>query len=127
MAFSVITNIRVDLRLKLYHLHVTFVTRYNHVTRVGDCRGRTTELWRPANYSQFWGKTLEDGVRGRLGAAWPQPLVSEDTWHVTRGCHSVSDNVAKKWCKAQTGRHSVTCQVELIKQRLRYHISVVSL
>ena len=77
-AFSV-TNIRVDLPLKLYHLHVTFVTRCNQLTRVGDCRGRTTELWRPANYSQFWGKTLEDGVGGRLGAAWPQPPVSEDT------------------------------------------------
>ena len=31
----------------------------------------TDSTWRAANYSQFWGKTLEDGIQGRLGARWP--------------------------------------------------------
>ncbi|NWI85876.1 TINAL protein, partial [Pitta sordida] len=31
--------------------------------------------WRAANYSQFWGMTLEDGIRHRLGTFRPSPTV----------------------------------------------------
>lgn len=31
--------------------------------------------WRAANYSQFWGMTLEDGIRYRLGTFRPSPTV----------------------------------------------------
>lgn len=31
--------------------------------------------WRAANYSQFWGMTLEDGMRYRLGTFRPPPTV----------------------------------------------------
>jgi len=34
---------------------------------------RTSGSWKPSNYSQFWGKTVEEGVLGRLGAEWPKP------------------------------------------------------
>jgi len=34
---------------------------------------RSTKDWSPSNYSQFWGVSLHDVVRGRLGAAWPSP------------------------------------------------------
>ena len=32
--------------------------------------------WSPTNYSQFWGRTLQDGLRARLGAQWPRSQVS---------------------------------------------------
>ena len=38
---------------------------------------RSTKDWSPSNYSQFWGVSLHDVVRGRLGAAWPSPPVSK--------------------------------------------------
>merc|ERR1719209_1529512 len=31
--------------------------------------------WRPANYSSFWGRTLEEGVNGKLGSLTPQPML----------------------------------------------------
>jgi len=31
--------------------------------------------WRPSNYSDFWGRTLEDGVNGKLGSLTPQPML----------------------------------------------------
>lgn len=31
--------------------------------------------WRAANYNQFWGMTLEDGIRHRLGTFRPSPTV----------------------------------------------------
>ena len=31
--------------------------------------------WRASNYSQFWGMTLEDGIRHRLGTFRPSPTV----------------------------------------------------
>ena len=39
---------------------------------------RDSDTWTPTNYSLFWGITLEDGVRGRLGARWPKSPVRED-------------------------------------------------
>ena len=27
--------------------------------------------WKPANVSEFWGKTLEEGINGKLGAEKP--------------------------------------------------------
>ncbi|NXG40687.1 TINAL protein, partial [Psilopogon haemacephalus] len=40
-------------------------------------RGERTgsRRWRAANYSQFWGMTLEDGIRHRLGTFRPSPTV----------------------------------------------------
>ena len=27
--------------------------------------------WKPANFTEFWGKTLEEGINGKLGADKP--------------------------------------------------------
>ena len=32
--------------------------------------------WTAGNNSQFWGRTQDEGVAGRLGAVWPQYPVS---------------------------------------------------
>ena len=32
---------------------------------------RNLYSWRPANVSEFWGKTLEEGTNGKLGAEKP--------------------------------------------------------
>ena len=37
---------------------------------------RDADTWEPVNYTMFWGKTLDLGVTGLLGAAWPSPPVS---------------------------------------------------
>ena len=36
-----------------------------------DGEERSLYSWRPANYTEFWGKTLEEGIRGKLGAEEP--------------------------------------------------------
>ena len=41
--------------------------------REGELRGLYS--WRPANHSDFWGRTLEEGIRGKLGALRPDPMV----------------------------------------------------
>ena len=33
--------------------------------------------WKPANFSEFWGKTLEDGINGKLGATKPDLRVTK--------------------------------------------------
>ncbi|XP_040985271.1 tubulointerstitial nephritis antigen-like isoform X1 [Aquila chrysaetos chrysaetos] len=40
-----------------------------------DAVNRGNYGWRAANYSQFWGMTLEDGIRYRLGTFRPSPTV----------------------------------------------------
>ncbi|NXN05912.1 TINAL protein, partial [Sylvia borin] len=40
-----------------------------------DAVNRGNYGWRAANYSQFWGMTLEDGIRHRLGTFRPSPTV----------------------------------------------------
>ncbi|KFQ14459.1 Tubulointerstitial nephritis antigen-like, partial [Leptosomus discolor] len=40
-----------------------------------DAINRGNYGWRAANYSQFWGMTLEDGIRHRLGTFRPSPTV----------------------------------------------------
>ncbi|XP_039589613.1 tubulointerstitial nephritis antigen-like isoform X1 [Passer montanus] len=40
-----------------------------------DAVNRGNFGWRAANYSQFWGMTLEDGIRHRLGTFRPSPTV----------------------------------------------------
>uniref|UniRef100_A0A8C9FVF6 Peptidase C1A papain C-terminal domain-containing protein n=1 Tax=Pavo cristatus TaxID=9049 RepID=A0A8C9FVF6_PAVCR len=40
-----------------------------------DAVNRGNYGWRAANYSQFWGMTLEDGMRYRLGTFRPPPTV----------------------------------------------------
>ncbi|NXO61788.1 TINAL protein, partial [Phainopepla nitens] len=40
-----------------------------------DAVNRGNFGWRAANYSQFWGMTLEDGIRYRLGTFRPSPTV----------------------------------------------------
>uniref|UniRef100_A0A8B9IC11 Tubulointerstitial nephritis antigen like 1 n=1 Tax=Anser brachyrhynchus TaxID=132585 RepID=A0A8B9IC11_9AVES len=40
-----------------------------------DAINRGNYGWRAANYSQFWGMTLEDGIRYRLGTFRPPPTV----------------------------------------------------
>ena len=32
---------------------------------------RNLYSWKPANMSEFWGKTLEEGINGKLGAEKP--------------------------------------------------------
>ena len=44
-------------------------------TELLDRITRDSDTWVPTNYSSFWGVTLEEGVRGRLGARWPKPPV----------------------------------------------------
>ena len=41
--------------------------------------GERTSLytWKPSNFSEFWGKTLEDGKNGKLGAKRPEVPVTE--------------------------------------------------
>uniref|UniRef100_A0A8C3KBE2 Tubulointerstitial nephritis antigen like 1 n=1 Tax=Calidris pygmaea TaxID=425635 RepID=A0A8C3KBE2_9CHAR len=40
-----------------------------------DAVNRGNYGWRAANYSQFWGMTLEEGIRHRLGTFRPSPTV----------------------------------------------------
>ncbi|NWT01039.1 TINAL protein, partial [Mionectes macconnelli] len=40
-----------------------------------DAVNRGNYGWRATNYSQFWGMTLEDGIRHRLGTFRPSPTV----------------------------------------------------
>uniref|UniRef100_A0A8C0IA03 Tubulointerstitial nephritis antigen like 1 n=1 Tax=Bubo bubo TaxID=30461 RepID=A0A8C0IA03_BUBBB len=50
-----------------------------------DAINRGNYGWRAANYSQFWGMTLEDGVRYRLGTFRPSPTVMNmNEMHVSR-------------------------------------------
>jgi len=46
-------------------------------TELLDRITRDSDTWVPTNYSSFWGVTLEEGVRGRLGARWPKPPESQ--------------------------------------------------
>uniref|UniRef100_A0A803WA95 Tubulointerstitial nephritis antigen like 1 n=1 Tax=Ficedula albicollis TaxID=59894 RepID=A0A803WA95_FICAL len=49
-----------------------------------DAVNRGNFGWRAANYSQFWGMTLEDGIRHRLGTFRPSPTVMNmNEMHVT--------------------------------------------
>jgi len=39
--------------------------------------------WTPANYTQFWGKSLQEGIKGKLGAKKPELLETLRTPHMT--------------------------------------------
>ena len=32
--------------------------------------------WKPSNYTEFWGKTLEEGIKSKLGADKPDEMVT---------------------------------------------------
>ena len=46
------------------------------VEELREGEGRGLYNWRPSNYTQFWGRSLEEGVRGKLGALRPHAMVS---------------------------------------------------
>lgn len=35
--------------------------------------------WKPSNYTEFWGKTLEEGIKSKLGADKPDEMVTSKT------------------------------------------------
>ena len=66
----------------------------------GHIRGQYT--WRPAaNYSQFWGKTLREGMAQRLGTERPGDPVSD-------GVSSRSTGTFVVWSVSLQGKHTHT-------------------
>lgn len=56
--------------------------------------------WRAANYSQFWGMTLEDGMRYRLGTFRPPPTVMNmNEMHVSGTPQILSCNPRPQSCE----------------------------
>ena len=41
---------------------------------------RSLYTWKPGNATQFWGKTLEEGIKGKLGAERPDIRVTKKVW-----------------------------------------------
>ena len=36
--------------------------------------------WKAANITEFWGKTLQEGINGKLGADKPDMMVTGKVW-----------------------------------------------
>nr|XP_054504160.1 tubulointerstitial nephritis antigen-like [Agelaius phoeniceus] len=66
-----------------------------------DAVNRGNYGWRAANYSQFWGMTLEDGIRHRLGTFRPSPTVMNmNEMHMNMDSNEVLPrhfDAAEKW------------------------------
>ncbi|XP_075294130.1 tubulointerstitial nephritis antigen-like isoform X1 [Opisthocomus hoazin] len=66
-----------------------------------DAVNRGNYGWRAANYSQFWGMRLEDGIRHRLGTFRPSPTVMNmNEMHMTMDSNEVLPrhfDAAAKW------------------------------
>ncbi|XP_065600730.1 tubulointerstitial nephritis antigen-like [Cyrtonyx montezumae] len=66
-----------------------------------DAINRGNYGWRAANYSQFWGMTLEDGMRYRLGTFRPPPTVMNmNEMHMAMDSNEVLPphfDAASKW------------------------------
>lgn len=66
-----------------------------------DAVNRGNYGWRAANYSQFWGMTLDEGIRYRLGTSKPpSSVMNMNELHVKIGNNEVlpaSFNAAEKW------------------------------
>ena len=48
---------------------------------ITEMEGNSTYSWKPTKYVEFWGKTLEEGINGKLGAEKPNiPAALEVTF-----------------------------------------------
>lgn len=45
------------------------------IEELREGEARSLYSWRPSNYSEFWGRSLEDGIRGKLGSLRPQAML----------------------------------------------------
>ena len=50
------------------------------ITELQEGADKFIYTWKPANSSEFWGKTLEEGINGKLGADKPDILVTVKVW-----------------------------------------------
>ena len=46
------------------------------IKELGDGERKSLYTWKPSNHSEFWGKTLQEGKRGKLGAERPEMQVT---------------------------------------------------
>ena len=50
------------------------------ISEVLEGEEKSIYTWKAANLTQFWGKTLEDGIKGKLGADKPDMMVTLKVW-----------------------------------------------
>jgi hypothetical protein len=52
------------------------------ITELREGEEKSFYTWKPANFTEFWGKTLEEGINGKLGADKPDMPAALKVWYI---------------------------------------------